>query len=138
MITSFASFDIPHIKLVGILICVPYSKLSHHDLAIRTFVNCIAIPAPTRCGMLGLGMQVLLARHYLHNLSQEVKKGLDQRMLFEGKWAFQAPFGYINKEREIEPDPDRFDTIQQAWEKLTCRLRCSLYGGMGRFVSETV
>lgn len=66
-------------------------------------------------GMLGLGVQVLFAKHYLDNLSQEVKKGLDERMLHKRKWAFVAPLGYINKDREILPDPERFAVLQKGW-----------------------
>ncbi len=68
-------------------------------------------------GMLGLGVQVLFAKHYLDNLSQEVKKGLDQRMLVERKWSFVAPLGYLNKDREIITDPERFALLREAWHR---------------------
>lgn len=68
-------------------------------------------------GMLGLGVQVLFAKHYLDNLSQEVKKGLNERMLEKRRWAFVAPLGYLNKDREIIPDPERFPLLREAWER---------------------
>jgi len=68
-------------------------------------------------GKLGLGVQVLFAKHYLDNLSQEVKKGLNERMLEKRKWSFIAPIGYLNKDREIIPDPDRFTILREAWQR---------------------
>lgn len=68
-------------------------------------------------GMLGLGVQVLFAKHYLDNLSQEVKKGMNERMLQKRKWAFVAPIGYLNKDREIIRDPERFPLIREGWHR---------------------
>ena len=68
-------------------------------------------------GMLGLGVQVLFAKHYLDNLSQEVKKGLNERMLGKRKWSFVAPLGYLNKDREIILDSERFPLLRESWRR---------------------
>ena len=68
-------------------------------------------------GKLGLGVQVLFAKHYLDNLSQEVKKGMNERMLEKRKWAFVAPLGYLNKDREVVPDADRFELLREGWHR---------------------
>ncbi len=68
-------------------------------------------------GQLGLGIQVLFAKHYLDNLSQEVKKGMNERMLEKRKWSFFAPLGYLNHEREIIPDSERFTLLRAAWQR---------------------
>jgi site-specific DNA recombinase len=55
------------------------------------------------------GVQVLMAKYYLENLSQEVRKGMNQKAA-EGMWPSCAPTGYRNVlaeggKRVIEPDP---------------------------------
>ena len=57
------------------------------------------------------GIQVLMAKHYMDNLSEEVRKGLDEKArqgLFPGK----PPLGYVSTRREdgkvtLIPDPER-------------------------------
>ena len=41
------------------------------------------------------GIKVLMAKNYVDNLSEEVRKGLRQKAL-EGMWPTVAPLGYIN------------------------------------------
>jgi DNA invertase Pin-like site-specific DNA recombinase len=73
-------------------------------------------------GKLGLGVQVLFAKHYIDNLSEEVKKGLHRRVLVEHRWAFPAPLGYmyqgVEKDADIVPDPERFPLLKKGWELL--------------------
>lgn len=70
----------------------------------------------TASGKLALGVRVLFAKHYLDNLSEEVKKGLNERMLERGKWSFVAPPGYLNVQGEILVDPQRAPLIRKAFE----------------------
>ncbi len=73
-------------------------------------------------GKLGLGIQALFAKHYLDNLSEEVMKGLNQRMRMQGWWAFMPPLAYrfqgVEKEAIIVPDSERFPLLQQGWQLL--------------------
>jgi site-specific DNA recombinase len=52
------------------------------------------------------GMRVLMAEHYVENLSEEVKKGMHEKAA-EGGWPTWAPLGYRNIKGPlgIEPDP---------------------------------
>ncbi len=56
------------------------------------------------------GIKVLMAKNYVDNLSEEVKKGLDMKAE-EGHWPSRAPFGYLNRREGdksfIVPDPER-------------------------------
>ena len=57
------------------------------------------------------GIKVLMAKQYIDNLSEEVKKGKDRKAK-EGYYPQQAPVGYMNiegadKKRIIVPDPDK-------------------------------
>lgn len=64
------------------------------------------------------GLKVLLAKNYIDNLSEEVKKGMNQKAS-EGRWPSNAPIGYINVKRDknaIEPDPEKAPVIRRAFE----------------------
>jgi site-specific DNA recombinase len=52
------------------------------------------------------GIRVLMAKNYVDNLSEEVKKGMQEKVL-RGEWPHRAPWGYWNQKelRKIEPDP---------------------------------
>jgi site-specific DNA recombinase len=67
-------------------------------------------------GKLALGVRVLFAKHYLDNLSEETKKGLNERVLERGKWSFIAPLGYLNANGEIVQDSERAPLIKKAFE----------------------
>lgn len=45
-------------------------------------------------GLLSMGLQGIIAKHFIDNLSEEVKKGLHRRVLVQRRWAFPAPIGY--------------------------------------------
>ncbi|MHB8509000.1 MAG: recombinase family protein [Candidatus Dormibacteria bacterium] len=66
------------------------------------------------------GIKVLMAKNYIDNLSEEVKKG--QREKAEGGgWPSFAPLGYVNVagkdgKRTIEPDPERAPLILKTYE----------------------
>jgi site-specific DNA recombinase len=63
------------------------------------------------------GMRVLMAEHYVENLSEEVKKGMHEKAA-EGGWPTWAPLGYRNVRRPegIEPDPEKAPLIIELFE----------------------
>lgn len=75
-------------------------------------------------GKLVEGVLAVLAEHYSNNLSQEVKKGMEQKAR-EGGWPHLAPVGYLNVRKKgsgrrgeavIEPDPERAPLVLRAFE----------------------
>jgi site-specific DNA recombinase len=58
------------------------------------------------------GIKVLMAKNYIDNLSEEVKKGMREKAE-QGHWPTVAPIGYVNnlETHRIEPDPDRGDLV---------------------------
>lgn len=75
-------------------------------------------------GKLVEGVLAVLAEHYSNNLSQEVKKGMEQKAR-EGGWPHLAPYGFENRRRKgpgrrgeavIEPDPERAPLVKIAFE----------------------
>lgn len=63
------------------------------------------------------GIKVLMAKNYIDNLSEEVKKGLAQKVR-EGGYPRMAPVGYKNNlnTRTIEVDPEVAPTIIKLFE----------------------
>ena len=66
------------------------------------------------------GIKVLMARQYVDNLSEEVKKGMLEKAE-QGIWPSRAPIGYINVERAdgkkvIVPDPECAEIITRMFE----------------------
>lgn len=53
-------------------------------------------------------IKLSLAKHYIDNLSEEVKKGLDEKCKTDGAWPAKAPLFYVNSPLSvgIELDPD--------------------------------
>lgn len=70
----------------------------------------------TASGKLALGVRVLFAKHYLDNLSEEVRKGMNERLFEKGKWAFQPPLGYTMVNAEVFLDPIRAPLLKKAFE----------------------
>jgi len=66
-------------------------------------------------GQLALGMQVVIAKYYVDNLSEEVKKGLREK-LDRGEWPGWAPLGYRNVNKRVEPDPVLAPLLRRAFE----------------------
>lgn len=62
-------------------------------------------------------IQAVLARNYINNLSDEVKKGMDGK-LRNGGWPGSAPIGYKNNPttRDIDIDEERAPFIRKAFE----------------------
>jgi site-specific DNA recombinase len=66
------------------------------------------------------GIKVLMAKNYIDNLSEEIRKGQREKAE-EGGWPSFAPLGYINVlgkngKRTIEPDPERAPLITRVYE----------------------
>ncbi len=67
------------------------------------------------------GIKVLMAKNYIDNLSEEVRKGLHQKAR-EGMWPSFAPLGYTNVEgpdgkKMIVPDPELAPMIARMFER---------------------
>jgi len=63
------------------------------------------------------GIKVLMAKSYIDNLSEEVKKGHMEKAE-QGEWPSIAPVGYSNnkKTHRIEVDPDKGPFVRQLFE----------------------
>ncbi len=63
------------------------------------------------------GINVLMAKNYIDNLSEEVKKGM-QEMVEEGEWPHRAPLGYLNDRvtHTLVVDPDRGPIVARLFE----------------------
>jgi site-specific DNA recombinase len=63
------------------------------------------------------GIKVLMAKNYIDNLSEEVKKGLLEKAA-QGHWPTVAPVGYVNNREthRIDVDPVRGPLVAQAFE----------------------
>ena len=67
------------------------------------------------------GIKVLMAKNYVDNLGEEVKKGLREKAE-QGIWPSKAPMGYRNVEgpsgkKIIEIDPDTGPIVQRMFER---------------------
>jgi DNA invertase Pin-like site-specific DNA recombinase len=66
------------------------------------------------------GIKVLVAKNYLDNLSEEVRKGLNEKVR-QGHWPARAPVGYQNVvgsegKKVIVPDPDQAPLVTKLFE----------------------
>ena len=66
------------------------------------------------------GIKVLMAKNYIDNLSEEARKGMQEKAE-QGNWPTVAPLGYRNIVRAdgkkiIEPDPDSAPIISRLFE----------------------
>jgi site-specific DNA recombinase len=66
------------------------------------------------------GIKVLMAKNYIDNLSEEARKGMQEKAE-QGIWPTKTPLGYRNVvgpngKKIIEPDPDIAPTIAQLFE----------------------
>lgn len=91
-----------HDSTLGAIICEKVDRLCRN---LRDYLTIDELPAKTlfwqqdfpdnAAGKLSFGMMVLLAKHYIDNLSDEVKKGMAEKVQ-EGGFPHQAPLGYRN------------------------------------------
>jgi len=63
------------------------------------------------------GIKVLMAKNYIDNLSEEVKKGQTEKAE-QGEYPSRAPIGYINNKEthRIEPDPRKGQFVRRLFE----------------------
>ncbi|MDR3686103.1 MAG: recombinase family protein [Coriobacteriia bacterium] len=63
-------------------------------------------------------VQLSVAKYYLGNLSEEVRKGMNEKVA-QGGWPHKAPLGYLNDKgtRSIIVDPVRGPMITKAFER---------------------
>ena len=63
------------------------------------------------------GIKVLMAKNYVDNLGEEVRKGMLEKAR-QGHWPSVAPIGYVNSPvtRRIEPDPERAPLVAKLFE----------------------
>jgi DNA invertase Pin-like site-specific DNA recombinase len=61
------------------------------------------------------GIQVLMAKNYIDNLSEETRKGMLEKAE-QGLWPSFAPLGYLNVNRSIIPDPVIAPIIRNIFE----------------------
>ncbi len=68
-------------------------------------------------GKFSLGITALMAKLYSDNLSQEVTKGMTEKVR-QGGFPSRAPLGYVNNTgaRTVDIDPERAPLIKQAFE----------------------
>ena len=73
---------------------------------------------PTPQGLFMLQVAFGQSKYYSDNLSQNIKRGIRQK-LRRGEWLALAPYGYINnqKTRNIDPDPLKAKIIKKAFEE---------------------
>ncbi len=66
------------------------------------------------------GIKVLMAKNYIDNLSEEVKKGQAEKAA-QGEWPSKAPVGYINNKEthQIEPDKVKAPLVKKLFELYT-------------------
>lgn len=64
------------------------------------------------------GIKVLMAKNYIDNLSDEVKKGMREKAE-QGEWPQKAPFGYRNNTTThlVEPDPLKGPWVRTVFER---------------------
>lgn len=67
------------------------------------------------------GIRVLMAKNYVDNLSEEIRKGLNEKAA-QGIYPTHAPLGYLNvqeagtKRKTIVPDPARAHLVKEMFE----------------------
>lgn len=71
-------------------------------------------------GKMAFGVNVIFAKYYVDNLSEEVHKGIKEK-LARGEWPASAPLGYLNVPDKSAPariilDPERAPLVKRAFE----------------------
>jgi site-specific DNA recombinase len=67
-------------------------------------------------GKMAFGINVIFAKYYVDNLSEEVKKGMRQK-IERGEWPGPAPLGYRNADGRVVIDPETAPLIRWAFEQ---------------------
>ena len=97
-----------------------YDLVEKYDVDVHLIKNSLILNKDSRSqDKFQLDIQVVLARNYVNNLSEEVKKGMAQK-LAEGGWNHVAPFGYRNTRANgraiVEPDPETMPVVQKIFD----------------------
>ena len=92
-------------------------QITLEDLGIRARYVQGDIP-DTPQGELLRDVNLSVAKYYLGNLREEVKKGMDEKVA-QGGWPHRAPTGYLNDRlsRTLVVDPDRAPLVRYAFER---------------------
>jgi len=89
-----------------------YELMETHNIEVHLIKNSLILDKNSRSQeKFQLDINVVLARNYINNLSEEVKKGMHQKMI-AGGWCHKAPLGYSNIKRDgksfVIPNEDAF------------------------------
>jgi DNA invertase Pin-like site-specific DNA recombinase len=111
-----------HDATIGAIICEKVDRLCRN---LRDYLTIDELRAKTlfwqqdfpdnAAGKLSFGMMVLLAKHYIDNLSDEVKKAMAEKVQ-EGGFPHQAPLGYRNVregDRQVIDGPTHLRAVRQ-------------------------
>ncbi len=63
-------------------------------------------------GKFSLSLAFGQSKYYVDSLSQNIKRG-QKTKLKKGEWPTQALLGYLNRDRKIVPDPEKFYLVQK-------------------------
>ena len=95
-----------------------YELMNDHGKEVHFFSTGLVLNKNSRSSeKLRLDMEVVFARNYVNNLSEEVKKGMAEK-LKAGGFPGMAPIGYLNnlESHEIEPDPEQAALVRRLFE----------------------
>jgi len=92
-------------------------QITLEDLGVKARYVVGDIP-DTPQGELLRDVNLSVAKFYLGNLREEVKKGMDEKVA-QGGWPHRAPTGYVNdrETRSIIPDPATAPMVRAAFER---------------------
>ena len=113
-----------------------YDLMENHDLEIHLIKNSLILDKNSRSqDKFQLDIHVVLARNYVNNLSEEVKKGMLQKSL-AGGWSHKAPYGYDNVKLEgraaIVPN-DKAQYVKAMYQMaFDGHSIASIYNGLGK------
>lgn len=99
-----------------------YVVLEDYDLTVHLVKENVVLSKDSKSHeKLVHGFKVLLAKNYIDNLSEEVRKGLSEKVA-QGYYPQKAPVGYLNvknpdnKKKIIVPDPQKSVYIKRLFE----------------------
>jgi site-specific DNA recombinase len=95
-----------------------YATLDELDLEIHLVKENVILSKDSRSHEKFIhGIKVLMAKNYVDNLSEEVKKGMTEKAE-QGHWPSWAPIGYVNDPEThlIRPDPIEAPLVRQLFE----------------------
>jgi site-specific DNA recombinase len=97
-----------------------YDLMENNEIQIHLVKNGLVLDKHSKSQeKFQLDINVVLARNYINNLSEEVKKGMLQKRL-QGGWNHKAPFGYRNVKQSgksaIEVHPEESILVKEIFE----------------------